>query len=147
MRKIILICVLMTTLLLIACSTVEETAPEETVAEEQAEVIEEVIEETIIQEPSTEILSALKCADNKIEAVLTNTNSEPVEIAKTMKVMINGLLVVDPECDSLTLAAGESTFCSDLSGHLTVREGKTNTVKINVLHESAVDYVECFVEE
>ena len=145
MKKIILFCILITTLLLIACA-VEETQPEETVTEEPA-ITEEVIQETVIQGPTPETISELKCVDNKIEAVITNTQAEAIEIAKDIKIMINGLIVIDPECDSLTLEPGASTICTDLSGHLAIREGKTNTVKLNLQHESIVEYVECYVEE
>ena len=152
MKKIILFCVLTLVLLIISgCKAAEEAAPEEPIAVEEPvkeEVIQEtVIPETAIQGPTSETLSELRCVDSKIEAVITNTQDSSVELAKDIKIMINGLLVVDPECDSLILAPGASTFCSDLSGHLAIREGKTNTVKINMLHESVVDYVECFVEE
>ena len=141
MRKIIILCIL-TTLLLVSCKPAEE-APEEPTPPPVPEMMpEEAAEEPVIKET----LSELRCVDDRIEAVISNTNTKTLEIAKDIKVMVNGLLVVDPECDSLTLEPGQSTFCQDISGHLAIRKGKTNTIKLNLLHENIVEYVQCFVE-
>jgi len=88
-------------------------------------------------------LSEVSCVDGNIQAKVTNTGAADAALAKEIKVLVNGLLVVDPECDKATLAAGESTLCTDLSGHLSVREGKLNTVQINLANDRAVEYVMC----
>ena len=141
--KKILFFILAIVLLLTACKIAE--IPEETAEAESEEpaVAEEVIEETIVQEPSAVILSGLKCIDDKIEGVITNTQDQAAGLNKEIKIIINGLIVIDPECDKATLEAGESTVCSDLSGHFPIRTGKVNTIKLNLLRESVIEYVDC----
>lgn len=144
--KKILFFILAIVLLLTACKIAEiQSEVAEEITEEPTEA-EEVIEETIIQEPSAAILSGLKCIDDKIEGVITNTQDQAAELNKEIKVIINGLIVIDPECDKSTLEPGESTVCSDLSGHFTIRTGKVNTVKLNLLRESVIEYVDCAEE-
>ena len=142
MKKIILFLgVLLIGLFLIGCSEPEEdlTPPEVPEDDEGAETPEADV--------SVDMLSELRCFDNeKIEAVITNTGESAIELAKDVKVLLNGMIVVDPECDTLVLAAGESTACSDISGHIPVRDGTTNTVQLNLAGERIVEYVECAEE-
>ena len=148
MKKIILFLILASIILIIGCK--EEIVEEEGTAEEAAppvppEMAEEAAEP---EEPAAvEILSGLRCMDNKIEATITNTKADALEITKDVKVVVNGLVVIDPECDTLILQPGESTYCSDVTGHYAIRQGKVNTVQLNLKGESIVEYVDCVAAE
>lgn len=85
-----------------------------------------------------ETLELIRCTDNKIEAMITNNNDMDIEITKDVKIIINGLVVVDPECDKMLLKPGESTTCADITGHYPIRTGKINKVQLN-LHDEKID--------
>ena len=57
--------------------------------------------------------------------------------------IINGLVVVDPECDKLTIAPGESVYCSDISGHYAIRQGEVNRIQINMERQRGISDVKC----
>ncbi|MEE9525364.1 MAG: hypothetical protein V3V78_02035 [Candidatus Woesearchaeota archaeon] len=134
MKKILICTLIITILLITGCKKAEEDifeVPEQIIPEEQ-EQIEEV-----------KMLELLRCSNGAIEAVVTNTGTEAVTLAKDVKVLVNGLLVVDPACENLTISPGESTYCQDISGHLATRTGKVNTVVTNAKHERAIEYIDC----
>ncbi|MBW2995681.1 hypothetical protein KY332_00100 [Candidatus Woesearchaeota archaeon] len=129
------------TLLLIAgCKKAEEVTPPEL-----PEITEAQEEEAELGEEG-KMLTLLQCTNGAIEAVITNTGTEEATLAKDIKVIINGLLVVDPECDSMTIAAGESTYCKDISGHIATRIGKVNTIVANAKNDRSVEYIDCAAE-
>ena len=144
MKKLILICILITALLLIGGC--KKAVDEQPVTEPSVPVVVEPQEGegngAEAAEPG-KILSALKCLDGAIEGIVTNTGDKELTLAKDIKVLINGLIVVDPECDKLVLAPGESVYCRDLSGHYAIRKGQVNRVQLNLLGERAVEVVDC----
>ena len=135
-------------LVLIGCK--REVEPE--VVVEAPPAVEEVIvipEEPAVPEAPVEVktvldmISEARCLDNKIEVLLTNPTDETITLARDAKVIINGLIVIDPECDKLTLAPGESTFCTDISGHFSIRTGEKNRIQINMRSERGLSIVDC----
>ncbi len=156
MKKIILFCILAISLLLItACKkTVEEPVIEEPVIEEpvvEEPVIEEPAEPQLTGEsdvvetitPGLEIISGARCLNAHIEAVLTNPTEETLTIGKDAKIIINGLLSAYPVCDSNTIAPGESVYCEDITGPLTVRKGQLVKIQVNMKTERSVSIVDC----
>ena len=142
MKKLILFLALAALLVFAGCKTAEEKVetPEAPTVVETPETSEPAVE-------SGKLLSAVRCADSKIQGVVTNTLDSEVTLGNDIKILINGLLIVDPVCDSLTLAQGESTFCDDLSGHIAIRAGKINRVQLNAFSERAYEEVDCAAEE
>jgi hypothetical protein len=144
MKRLILFLALTALLLFAGCKAKEEaevgTPPMPPAVEETPEVSEPAAE-------SGELLSATRCVDSKIQGVITNILDSEVTLGKDIKILINGLLIVDPVCDSMTLAAGESTFCDDLSGHIAIRAGKVNRVQLNAFSERAYEEVDCAAKE
>lgn len=125
-----------------AAETPKETAPVETTpvvpAEQNADVEKPVA-------ASKAALSDLRCAGNKsIEGVFTNTDEKPIKLAKDVKIIINGLIVVDPDCDKLDVQPGEAVYCKDFTGHLSVSGSKkTNEVTLNFHDKKVIEYVTC----
>jgi len=139
MKKIILFFVLALALFMISACT-EQEGPKDTEVDTPPEIPEDT-------ETPTEMLSGLRCIDDKIEAVIVNTGDAAVVLAEDIKILANGLIVVDPECDKLTLEAGESTVCSDITGHFNIRAGKTNSIQLNLAGSRIIKYVDCVEEE
>ncbi len=139
MKKLILFCILTIALLLFAGCKKAEEEPAPPALPEPVIIVEEPTEEA---EPG-KMLSELRCIDGAIEAVVTNTGETEAAIGDDIKVMINGLLIVDPECDKYILAPGESTYCKDISGHIKIRTGKENRIQLNALRERALEVIDC----
>jgi hypothetical protein len=141
------ICILAISLLILGGCKSKEQAP----TEQPAAPVEPVVAPAAPEEPAASAeqpltqpsISEARCVDSRIEAVLTNTGSASAVLGKDFKIILNGLVVIDPECDKMTLAAGESTYCKDISGHYTIREGKVNTVQINAFSERAFEDIDC----
>ena len=142
MKKMIIFCIL--AVLVLMASGCKTDIVEEQETESETPLIEEpVIEEKAVEEPK-EMLSGLRCAGDKIEAVITNVGDRTLELTKDIKIMINGLPpVADPECDKLILEPGESTICSDISGHYSIREGRVNTIQLNFYGGRVFESVKC----
>lgn len=130
-------------LFLVGCAREAEipSAPEGTPAEPIiAQPVPALVEEPVVQKP---LLSELRCVNDQVSGVVYNNEDSELRLAKDIKVFINGLVVVDPVCDNLTIAPHSSVFCQDLSGHFNVRRGKTNTIKLNLKSDSIQEVVEC----
>ncbi|MBR9691829.1 hypothetical protein GOV06_03495 [Candidatus Woesearchaeota archaeon] len=131
------------TLLLIGCKQAEQV---ETQPDVPVEVPAQEGNGAEDAEPG-KIISSMKCVEDRIQAVIKNTGDTEATMVKDIKVILNGLLVVDPVCEKLTLAPGEETQCQDISGHIAIRTGKVNSVQINLLRDRAIEYVDCSEEE
>lgn len=138
-----ILCILTAILLAISgCKTQEETKTN------TGTTISDVIpDEDAAMPASGEFISDLRCADDKITGVITNIEDEQIQLNGNVKVMLNGNVVVDPECDKLVLEPGESTICSDLSGHFSIRTGKVNTMQFNLAGVRYIEYADCAVKE
>ena len=71
-----------------------------------------------------------------------NTGSSTVKIGSDLKVLIRGLVVLEPGCDDSELAPGESTACGNLNGPFPVVEGK-NEIFGRIGPEEVVATVTC----
>jgi hypothetical protein len=158
MNKPLLIIIITTLFLISGCKEVEtritghavyepEAIPAEDAAEttEITETTEHVIEkqEGEYSIPVVDSVSAVRCVDNKIELLLTNPTDKTLTLARDIIVHVNGMIVVDPECDRDTLMPGRSVYCSDISGHLAIRQGKKNRVKIDMDPDRSDIVVDC----
>ena len=108
--------------------------PEEPEVEEP-EVVEE--EEEVLPEPKVateykgdELISDAVCADGKIGAIITNIGEEEATIPKDIKILLRGMVVIDPDCEKMTLAAGESILCENVAGHFSTGTGKQQVTVI-----------------
>lgn len=90
-----------------------------------------------------EMITQARCLENRIEVVLTNPTDATLTLAKDAKVIMNGLTVVDPECDKLVIAPGESVYCADISGHYSIRNGEMNKIQVNMKAERGLSEVDC----
>jgi archaellum component FlaF (FlaF/FlaG flagellin family) len=118
----------------------EPTPPQPPVT---AVIPEETTEATVQTSTKLEMVSEARCAANKIELRLTNPTQQTLTLGKDAKIILNGLVVTDPECDKLVVAPGESVFCSDISGHLSTKTGELNKVQINMGTERSTSEVDC----
>ncbi len=144
MKKTLFALVLLV-ILIYGCAPIDKKAPEIKTTESDIEPgLPPVLPELQQTETAKEILSELKCINNtRIEGVITNIQEQSLTFTKDLKVIVNGLIVIDPECDKTTLEPGESTFCADLSGHYNVRADRVNTIKISLLRENVIEDIEC----
>ena len=149
MKKILLICLLTALLLLVACKKEVEEEPEVVVPEEPVAAPppepepKAPLAEVETLTPETEMISEARCLDNKIELVLTNPTEETLILGKTAKIILNGLIVANPECDATEITPGESIFCADISGPLAIKQGEINKIQINMLRERGISLVNC----
>jgi hypothetical protein len=121
-----------------------EEAPEAPEAEAEAEKEAEVIPEpTVPTEYIGTILSDAVCVGDEIQATISNTGETTETIGDKIIVQVNALVVRDPGCDEMTLAPGENTRCSDMSGPFPVRVGKQNQVVVKLKGDSAQATVTC----
>ena len=155
MKKILFVVLAMSLLLLAACKAPVEETVEEPVVE--APVVESpVVEEPVAEPeltgepapvetvtPELEMFSEARCLDEHIEAVLTNPTEETLTIGKDAKIIINGLLSSYPVCDQETIAPGESVYCEDITGPLTIRKGQVIKIQVNMKTERSVSVVDC----
>lgn len=150
MKKTVIFCILLlTVVLLIGCKKTTVYSGEDQETEAQPET-PPAAEEPVIEQPAPietlseiEMVREARCIDGKIEAVLTNPTEEVITLGANAKVIINGLIIVDPECDDLELEPGEMTFCTDISGHIEPRVGTTNKVQINMMSERSLSVIDC----
>jgi hypothetical protein len=114
-------------------------------AAETAETTENTIEkqEGEYSIPVVDAVSSVKCIDNKIELLLTNPTDKALTLARDIRVHVNGMIVVDPECDRNTLMPDRSVYCSDISGHLAIKNGKENRVTIDMGSDRSDIVVDC----
>ena len=118
-------------------------------AEEVPEVEVPEEEEIVIPEPTvpTEyigtILSDAVCVDNEIQATISNTGETTETIGDKIVIQLNGLVVRAPTCEKMTLAAGENTRCSDMSGPFPVRTGKANLIVVKLKGDSSQATITC----
>lgn len=122
----------------------EEAPPEipvytEPEPEEQAEVQEPVIVSR--EEAPSELLTELRCVDDKIEGVVTNVADETMDLNDAI-IYINGMLRRNPECDTMVLEPGESTFCTNLKGFASLKE-KGNKLIFRISGLQAVEIINC----
>ena len=142
MRYTMIICVI-ALLIISGCKTQETTQTTNT-----GTTINDVIpDETETAPASGQFVSELMCIDDKITGVITNIEKEQIQLNGNVKVMLNGNVVVDSDCEKLVLEPGESTTCADLSGHFAIRTGKVNTMQFNLIGKRFIEYVDCAVKE
>jgi len=129
MKKTILVCILIMTLVLTGCKKAGE-------AEQTTEMQPEAAK-------PKELVSDLKCVNNKMSGKITNTGSESVNLVTDLKVMVRGLVVAGNllECEKMVLKPGESTYCSNLIGVYPVIE--ENRVLIRMGSDEKVTDVSC----
>ena len=150
----IVIALLLILVFVFACKKDVEKSKEIVQPEPEAPVVEEPVEVTLPESEEGEavidvapgkldMISEARCIDNNIEVVLTNPTEKVLTFAKDAKIIINGLVVVDPECDKLTLEPGESTYCTDISGHLAIRQGAVNRIQVNMFSERGLSDIKC----
>ena len=123
----------------------EITEPEPEITEPEVTLPESEIPPAPIEtmKGKLEMITEARCFDNRIEVVLTNPTDETLTLAKDAKVILNGLVVVDPECDKLEIAPKESVYCSDISGHYAIRQGEVNRIQVNMKSERGLSDVDC----
>jgi hypothetical protein len=120
----------------------EEMPAEET--EDDGQLMPDSQEQTIMPAlPPIEMVSKARCIDDRIELFLTNPTNNTLTLAKDIKIHVNGMIVADPKCSRDELMPGKKAFCSDVSGHLAIREGKENTIQINMGSEKKEFVVNC----
>lgn len=95
------------------------------------------------QIPEIEMVSQLRCIGDRIELFLTNPTDDTLILADNIKIHLNGMIVVDPKCSRYTLMPGKKVFCSDISGHLAIKEGKKNLIQIDMGSEKKSFKVNC----
>lgn len=80
---------------------------------------EETIKQEVLEEADDEeLLSGLKCKNMKIYGYVTNIDDEKKKLGDDVKIIINGIVAKDIDCEKLVLDPGESTYCSNLAGHI-----------------------------
>lgn len=125
MKKLIFVLILAMCLILVGgCKKEVPATPSGAVTPEEtaAPPAPQETAETAAQAKPAEMLSGLRCIDNNtIEATIANTKDTALELTKDIKIMLNGMIVIDPECDKLTLNPGESVYCKDITGHIPIR--------------------------
>ena len=113
---------------------------------------QDLIETTPVQEPPNsiiqkiEMISQEKCFNDRIELVLTNPTDQTLTLVKDIVVHLNGLIIVDPACVKSILKPKESIYCSDISGHLPIREEKENTIQISIESQKITKIIDCRVQ-
>ncbi len=90
-----------------------------------------------------EVLSEVRCLDNKIELILTNPSNRTIKIGYNAKIILNGLISAFPECDKLEIGPYESVYCADISGPLSIRKGTKNKIQFNTDRDSDFFIVSC----
>lgn len=89
-------------------------------------------EELAKENANLEVISKVRCVDDRIELFLSNPTNKTIELVKDIKIHVNGMVVVDPKCNTYQLMPGKIVFCSDVSGHLAIREARENTVQLTI---------------
>jgi hypothetical protein len=81
------------------------------------------------------ILSNVKCDSGKISATITNLKEETLSILPknkgVLRVMVNGVNMIDFVCDKTELGAKETVQCSDLVGNDAIKPKLIRTTKAN----------------
>ncbi len=77
----------------------------------------------------------------RIQAVITNNGDMQAEILEDITILFNGIVVKSVDCGKLTLAPGESTMCSDISGGYPIIN--QNEVYVRSEKETSVVEVVC----
>ena len=90
-----------------------------------------VITETLREEAPTELLTQVRCVDNKIEGVVTNVDDEQMDLSDSI-IYINGILKRNPECDTMILNPGDSTFCENFIGNIKPSTSKGNKLILRI---------------
>lgn len=126
-------------------------------------VYEDFIEEPSITEPSAitepssikdlpipettpepvDMAADVRCVDDRIELMFTNPTNDTLTLVKDVIIEVNGMVVVDPECNILTIKPKKKALCIDISGHLPIKEGKENTVQLSTKTEKVRLVVDC----
>ena len=113
MKKIILLCLLISALLLFSgCK--EKVEEQETPEVPEEPSIPEQEQAPLEQGLELEMITEARCIDNKIQLVMTNPTEEALVIGKTAKIILNGIVMIDSECDKYTIEPGASSrlrFC------------------------------------
>ena len=110
---------------------------------ETQETNEEItIIETAREEAPNELLTSLRCIDNKIEGVVTNTLDETMDLSKAI-VHINGILNRNIQCDIYKLEPGESTFCENFISNIKPKTKNANNFNFRVSGLQFIDMVNC----
>ena len=137
----IILCII-SIILILGCTTqIQEQNTETTPAEEEI-VTSTPAEEPVIEQPTAtiELLSEVRCTEERIVGVLTNTFDQTIEVQKDIQLHINGLINRELGCEKTTLEPGESTFCETLNGRYPVRSPGNNRLTA-VLDGSSYDEV------
>ena len=126
----------------------EEIQPElEEQAQQEPPIIESPSAEDLpIPETANEqvdMVSRAKCIDDRIELMFTNPSNQTLTFVKDIIVKVNGMVVADPECNILTIKPKRKALCTDISGHLPIKEGKKNLVQLSTKQEDIELIVDC----
>ena len=113
--------------------------PEKPILEEMPPPLPSLPEE----QTASDLVYAAKCVDDKIELFLINPTNDTLTIVEDIKIHLNGMIVVDPECSKSTLIPGKKVFCSDISGHLPIREKKENLLQLSIDLEKYEFVIDC----
>ena len=89
-----------------------------------------------------EMISDVACSDGRISARLTNTGDSAVTVGRDMVVMLRGMVVLQPECETMALEPGQSTVCTKLNGPFPVAPGR-NEIAVKIRLSDAVATVTC----
>ena len=118
---------------------------EETPIETQDQTILDSQEpqEQIIPIPQIEIVSRVRCIDDKIELLFTNPTNKTLTFVEDIIIHLNGMIVVDPECYRYTINPGKRVFCNDISGHLPIRKGRQNLLQLSTDLEKFEFVIDC----
>ncbi len=141
-KTTIVFCLLAIMVLLISGCSCKKDVPAPAPVEPEAPVVTEPVApvEPTLPEPeveteyageSDEVVTEAVCSEGKIGARLTNTGDSAVTIGKEMRILLRGMVVKDPGCETVDLASGASTVCTQLNGPFPVVDGK-NEVLIRI---------------
>lgn len=154
-KKLTILFVILASLLLItACKeeVVEEEVMEETpeAMEETSEAMEEPVltgePDPVEAKTELEMVTGARCINGHIEAVLTNPTDMELEIGRDAKIIINGLLSTYPVCNQQMIGPGESVYCEDITGTLSIKKGDNIKIQVNMRTERSVSVVNCSEE-
>ncbi len=98
------------------------------------------------EQPTPNFIYEAHCINNRIEVVLTNPTDETLDLVEDIIVHLNGMIVVDPKCSRYTIMPGKRVLCSDISGHLAIREGRKNNIQISMSSEKFNSIIDCAVQ-
>ncbi len=85
----------------------------------------------------------VRCVDDRIELMFTNPTNDTLTLVKDVIIELNGMVVVDPECNILTIKPKRKALCTDISGHIPIKEGKKNLIRLSTKTEKVRLVIDC----